>query len=198
MVVQIAVMVTVSVGALALTVTLPELVTGALVGSEDVQVTFGRGAVVLLTRLPVAVSVTLLPGMTVVNPPIVVAPLAATVIVCRGEASTVAVALPLIVPEVAVTVAIPAVAPVGTVSNPFVEPIEAGTGVVAELTVHVTLLRVLVLPSSLTPVAVICSPVVSPTASVGEAGPTMIEVRTPALKNPWQPTIDTRANKSAE
>jgi hypothetical protein len=194
MVVQIAVMVTVSVGALALTVTLPELVTGALVGSEDVQVTFGRGAVVLLTRLPVAVSVTLLPGMTVVNPPIVVAPLAATVIVCRGEASTVAVALPLIVPEVAVTVVVPAVAPLGTVSN----PLELSAAVAGVELVHVTLLRVLVLPSSLTPVAVICSPVVSPTASVGEAGPTMIEVRTPALKNPWQPTIDTRANKSAE
>jgi hypothetical protein len=172
-----AVTVTISVGAAAVTFITPALVIGALVGSEDVHETPVRAVVLPSVRVPVAVKVTDPPGVTVELP--------LTVIDCNGALSTVAVVVPLTEPEVAVMVAVPAATPVRSpeLLTVAVESLELD---------HVTLLIVAVLPSSLTPVADNC--VVALTATLGEDGVMLMEVRTGLVKNPLQPTTINRAN----
>jgi len=147
---------------------------------EEVHWTLVRVGVDPSARWPMAVNVTVPPGATVVFP--------LMVIDWRAAARTVAVVVPLIAPDVAVMVEVPAATPV---SNPLVLIVALA---VLEL-LQVTLLRVLVLPSSLTPEADICW--VLPTAMLGDAGVTVIDCRTGSVKKPWQAIMNARVNNKA-
>jgi hypothetical protein len=151
---------------------------------DEVHETFVRGAVVKSANVPFAVKVTVLPWLTIAFPLVMVIPV-------RAEAVTVAVVEPLTEPDVAVITEVPTLRPV---SNPL-ELMLALPGVALA---QVTVFRVAILPSSLTPVADICT--VFPGAvfaTLGEAGVMVIDVRIGSVKKPWQATMNARVSNRA-
>lgn len=114
-----------------------------------------------------------------------------TVIVDRSPLKTFTMVVPLIEPEVAVTVADPTAT---AVTFPVLSTL---TKALLESSVQVRLFRLFVLPSSFTPVAVNCTVLVFPI--IGEGGDMLMLCNIPLVKNPLHDSKNAATvNKSAK